>query len=177
MAAGLASIAGWQVAGRDDASDRSTVVQVAVVALGGLILAAIAGGAYVAQFPKEARDVVLGPLAGPYFAAACVGAVLQAAAWIGQLVRQRTHRGLLTLATIGFLVFLASGAAVREAIRLQAIELSTLYELHAESAKIGGLAVFLLFTVVNAGAICAAVWLVRRELANAATANSANEAQ
>ena len=51
---------------------------------------------------------------------------------------------------------------VREARRLAAIDITSLFDTHRQAADVGGIGVFLVFFVVNAAVITACVLIVKR---------------
>ena len=53
---------------------------------------------------------------------------------------------------------------VREARRLAAIDITTLFDAHRQAAQVGGMGVFLVFFAVNAAVITACVLIVKRAL-------------
>ena len=72
---------------------------------------------------------------------------------------------LAGLLTAGWLLGLAGLLAVREVIRLEAVDLEALLPLHERAAGIGGLPVFLIFATLSVAAISWSVAAVRRGLA------------
>lgn len=157
----LAVIAGWQLHAVEDAHHEAR--RLARGALGGLALAGIASIAYLAISAIQVRELATSPLALPYVIGAATTAVVQAGAWI-QVLRRSLTRTWLLVATLSWLVMLLAASVVRETIRLASIDVVELYPRHAAASEIGGLSVFLLFTLVNAAIIAGCIWLVRREL-------------
>ncbi|MGB6044153.1 MAG: hypothetical protein WBF93_13420 [Pirellulales bacterium] len=77
-----------------------------------------------------------------------------------------TKRGWLTAASIGLVLTLVGVSVLRESVRLSEVDIAALYERHAAASMIGGLTVFLVFTVLNIGMIAACIWLVLRGLSD-----------
>jgi len=99
-------------------------------------------------------------MAGPYFVAAVVGCVIQAAGWL----RFRFERRRLFALTAGTALTVLGMTATREAIRLDAFgpdRIEPLMRLHEDAANVGGIGAFLVFFVLNAGLITLCVLIVR----------------
>ena len=136
----------------------SPLRRLALTALAGILGLAVALASYWPSLPAEARAALVGPLGGPWLVAAAIGLAGQTAAWLGAAARDRMPVGLAAVTTAGWLVSLAAVIVVREVIRLAAVDIDTLAEIHAEATSIGGLPVFLFFAAANAAAI---VWCIR----------------
>ena len=80
------------------------------------------------------------------------------------------------MSTLGMLGTIAGTAVVREAIRLGAIDVASLFERHADAAQVGGFTVFLVFFVVNTVLISWCILLVKRNARPGAMA-AGNSAQ
>ena len=107
----------------------------------------------------------VGPMALPYFVAACIGLILQAGSWLVIARRGRFDTRALIAASVGLGLTILGMTVCREAVRLETIGsagFERLIPLHRESAAKGGLVVFLVFFVVNAGLIGLCFVLVRR---------------
>jgi hypothetical protein len=157
-AAVMAVPLGWQLHLLDADEDERKLV--AKIGLGGLVLGCAAAAGYGAVTSAPFREVLLGPLALPYAVATAIGGMLQAAAWLMQL-RQPARRNL-ALASVGMGVSVLASGAVRESLRVSALDLEALYPLHARAAESSGLGLFLLFFVVNAGIVAYALRLGAR---------------
>jgi hypothetical protein len=141
--------------------------RIAKLALAGIVVSFAAGSAYWWLqsrwgIEKNAACRFQEPLTRPYFYLAVVGALVQSAAWFYVLQRGRHTSMSLGTASIGLLATILGATVLREAIRLQAIDISKLYEQHADAAQIGGWWVFVLFVVVNATLIAWSIRIVRR---------------
>lgn len=84
-------------------------------------------------------------------------------------IRQRRNHSsslnwLITI-TAAVIVQLTAAASLREIIRLSQADLSAVAQSTNAAAKIGGLGMFLVFTLLNAGLIAFCLWLVRRKQA------------
>jgi hypothetical protein len=109
-----------------------------------------------------ARATVLSLLAGPYAVLALLGMVVQTGCWL--LVKSGTDMNArrLTIISAAAAITITSSLVVREARRLAAIDITTLFDAHRQAARVGGMGVFLTFFAVNAGVISACVWIVKR---------------
>ncbi len=167
----LAAIAGWQIDALNHNGDAPAAFEarrLAIGALGGLTVAAIAALVYVMRSPETVRNLVLGRFALPYVIVAGLGAAVQASVWV-QTLRAGLTRSLLAIATLAWVVTLLSASAVRETIRLATTDLAPLFPKHADASQMGGLSVFLIFTVLNTAIIVGCVRLVRRGIAEGAS--------
>ena len=134
------------------------------LALAGLAATAIAGLVYFAVDDSPLRSAFFNWLAGPYIALAVVGFCVQAVAWSRQRQAPVFEGRWLSLASAGALLTLLGMTVAREAIRLTAIDITSLYDQHAAAAEKGGIEVFLLFFVGNIVAIAWCFRLVRSGL-------------
>ncbi len=111
-----------------------------------------------------ARGVFVTPFALPYFVAACVGAVMQAAGWLWIATARSLEVRKLLLPSLGLLLTVVGMTVCREAVRIASLgwrRFEAMHPVHADAYGRGGLAVFLVFFVVNAGLIVFVFWLVR----------------
>jgi hypothetical protein len=171
----MAIMVGWQLwyAERRGAATTSTSRHLSILALAGLVLSAIAGTAYFLSLPAEIRSHLLGPSALPYLAAAIVGWAIQLAAWFVQMRHLHVCRTWLIVASVGCLAAIFGVTALREVRRMLAIDMTSLYLIHENAAKVGGLTVFLFFFLFNALAIAACILIVRRGLHNGISSEDA----
>jgi len=137
---------------------QAAVWLVALTAGAGLIGCATAGVLYWSTLPVAVRAAVAGPLAGPWLAILGAAVVVQAAVWLIAAIHGRLSSPLLLAATGGWIVGLVAVALVREAIRLNSVDVAASAASLAAALRIGGLPVFLVFAVLNAAAI---VWCIR----------------
>lgn len=137
--------------------------RLSVIALTGLLGAGLCTVLYDRTDEGIVRAAVVSPLATPYFIAALIGVVLQIVGWVDQMRQHAFCKRALIVITIGLILTVVGMTVVRESIRLHtlaaSIDLETLYAQHTRSAQVGGLTVFLLFFVLNAGVI---VWCVNK---------------
>lgn len=103
----------------------------------------------------QGRLTGVGIDAAPQLGAALV---VQAAVWLVAAIHGRLSSPLLLAATGGWIVGLVAVALVREAIRLNSVDVAASAASLAAALRIGGLPVFLVFAVLNAAAI---VWCIR----------------
>jgi hypothetical protein len=157
----MAMIAGWQVRARTGETDDDHACaarRLAMLAIGGLVLAAAAGYAIARGLAEGEREALQSAFARPYAVVAAIGVVSQVIAWIA-MARARHVTGVwLAVATAGVLELVVGGAVMRESVRLAHLGEPGLFELHARTAESGGMAMFLLFLVINTGVI---VWCLR----------------
>jgi hypothetical protein len=164
----FATVVAWQLAWYHSQRESVTaaVRPLAIAALGGMGLAALAAISYALVGGAEVRAAIFGALALPYLAAATLGLGLQAAGWIFMFRQHAVSRGWLALVSAGLVLTLVGIAVCREAIRLTVLgssRLESLYAQHAHASQVGGMAVFITFLIVNALLIALCFWLVRRD--------------
>lgn len=162
----MALLVSWQMwygQRRDPASvSAGETGRAARLALTGIAISILAGLLYYRFMTPEVRGVFTGKLAGPFFAAASIGLLLQIAAWIVQFRTAQFRTGALVLASAGAALAIAGMTVVREAIRLASIDITAYYAAHQRAMGMGGLPVFLIFFLLNAVVIGWCIWLVRR---------------
>jgi hypothetical protein len=110
------------------------------------------------------RGVVLSILALPYGLLAVAGMGAQLAGWLPVKTGSDLATGRLAVISAGAVATVLGALVVREARRLAAIDITTLYDVHRQAAQVGGMGVFLVFLAVNAAVIVACVRIVQRAL-------------
>jgi hypothetical protein len=164
----FAAIVAWQVTWYQSQKEHVTaaVRPLATAALAGMGLAALAAIAYAVVGGGEVRAAVFGIVALPYLAAATLGLALQMTGWIFMLRQQAFSIRWLAVVSAGLALTLLGIAVCREAIRLTALgpaRLESLYAQHVHASRVGGMAVFFTFLIVNALLMGLCFWLVRRD--------------
>jgi hypothetical protein len=141
----------------------SPLRRLAIMAFAGLCGAACCGWLYGTTLPEATRTALTGSCGRLWLGAAVAGGAVQACVWLVAVLRDRLGMTLALMATLGWAVWLAGILVVREVIRLAAVDVEALAELHARAATVGGLPVFLVSAVVTFAAIGWWVAAVRRE--------------
>lgn len=158
--ASLAVFTAWQLRIRANRHP-DEVARIALLGIGGTLVALGSAAAYLFLLDDATRSRLFGNPGWPYLLLGILGAALQLFGWW----KVRTSRAIglqpLILASVGLTCSLIGCAVVREVLRLHHIDIASLYAHHAEASQVGGLSVFLVFTVVNAGLIAYCIWLVR----------------
>ncbi len=134
----------------------------AAMAFGGLIAASGCALWYGSTLSVAQRGAVLGA-GGPWLALAIIGVCVQLYLWWGQYRSAELCPRHLTALTIATVLTVIGVAVVREAIRLEAVDLAVLAEQHRQSTQVGGLATFALFLVLNTAVIVYCIRLVNHE--------------
>jgi hypothetical protein len=119
---------------------------------------------YYLATDDHTRQAFVSPLAAPYFAAACLGLLVQAAGWgwVG-LFGVLDGRKLL-VPSFGLVLTVGGMTVCREAVRIAALGpewFESLFPGHAGAFGKGGLFVFLGFVAINTALIVLVFWLVR----------------
>jgi hypothetical protein len=151
----MAMLLGWQMRRSQQASDAR---RLAVIAISGLALAAMASGVYWLMMGEADRAAVNGTMARPYLWIAMLGAAMQVVGWLAIRRIARLTGGWLTLVTTGCAMGIVGTAVLREAIRIATIDIAAVYGQHRDAATMGGFTVFVAFFLINAVLI---VWCVR----------------
>ena len=163
----LALVIAWQV--RNGVDAHRAARPVASIAMAGLAIAAVASVVYARALPVEVRNQIQ-TTALPYLILVGLGGVLQAVAWtIAWRTRVLSSFGLLVAITAGVVAATLGMTVVREVRRLAAIDISELYATHARASAVGGLALFVLFFVLNSLLIAGVLVMVCRGRVNAQT--------
>jgi len=134
----------------------------ATIALTALVLSCIFAGLYWQVMAVETRDVIFSNLAWPYIVLAMIGVLIEMVAWAIQYASGRLSLTWLTVGTVGLVINFVGTAVIRESTRLASLDIADLYGKHAESAKVGGLVVFLIFAVINVGLMLYCIRLTGR---------------
>ena len=111
------------------------------------------------------RAPILSNLAFPYGLLALAGMGIQVAGWLPVKTGADLTTRRLAFISAGVIMTILGALVVREARRLAAIDITTLFDTHSHAAQVGGMGVFLVFFAVNAAVITACVLIVRRSLA------------
>jgi hypothetical protein len=130
----------------------------------GLVLVTAATAWYYLATDDHTRQALVSPFATPYFAAACLGLLVQAVGW-GWIGFSRSFDGRkLIIPSLGLVLTVVGMTVCREAVRIAAIgpeRFASLFPGHAEAFGKGGLFVFLGFFAINAVLVVLVFWLVR----------------
>lgn len=160
-------MAAWQLpSSHEDPQLRLEEQRLARAALGGFVLATLAGVIYVMQLESSSRELILGSFGGLYTGLTVVGIIVQCGLWF-QMMRQGLRPVLKVVMSLGCVLSLVGVSVLREGIRIAHLDLEELASHHEQAFGIGGLTVFLVLTVVNFAIIGFCVVLVRRGLAQA----------
>ncbi len=134
------------------------------LAILGLAMSAAEVWLWVLWLDTPARSRVLSVMAIPYGLMTLAGMTIQAGGWLPV----KSWAGLTTrrLAAIsaGNAMTLIGALVVREARRLAAIDIASLFDAHRHAARVGGVSVFLVFLAINSAVIAACVLIVKRAL-------------
>jgi len=146
------------------ADTRGSVPTLARLTGGGLVVALLAGIAYLAQCDAQSRSIVFGSLILPYILLAIVGTVVLGIGWTRQWrSRQFSFVGMMTVTT-GVALNLIAAAVIREGLRLRAIDIGTLAQKHADAATVGGFGVFVVAAIIVSVLIAWCIRLVQTGL-------------
>ena len=161
----LATVVAWQLHwGRrlQDPADLDLAARrLRILAILGLATSAAEAWLWQLWLDASARQVVLGSLALPYGFLVLAGMGIQAAGWLTVRSGSDLNPRRLSILSAGSVLTIFATLVVREARRLAAIEVATLYDAHRHAAQVGGLGVFLLVFTLNAVAIATCVLVVK----------------
>jgi hypothetical protein len=148
----------------DDAI-RNQARQSALGALLGLAGAGVAAVTYMSVAWEEVSGAAFSGMAAVYTLLAAVGLVIQVVGWSQLWKSPELTSKRLAIISVGVTLTVLGMTVVREAIRLQSLNITPLFDQHADAAQIGGLSVFLLFFVVNGLLVAWVFALVKQGLA------------
>ena len=134
------------------------------LAILGLATSAAEAWLWLLWLDTSARGTVLSNLALPYGLLALAGMATQVACWLPVKTGANLTTRRLALISAGVVMTILGALVVREARRLAAIDIATLFDAHRQAAQVGGMGVFLVFFAVNAAVITACVLIVKRAL-------------
>ncbi len=129
----------------------------ALMALGGLGSATLFAVWYGSTLTTSQREAVL-TLAGPWLVPAALSALVLVWLWWRQYQLDELSPRRLSVLSVASVVLITGVAVAREAIRLEAVDLSQLVEHHRQATQVGGLWVFVAFLLINTLGI---VWCIR----------------
>ena len=171
----MSVLAGWQLlcwppARLEDPSERKTqvplsppVMQLALLAAGGLLLATSCGVLYFRMLPEDIRQPLTGPAGVLWLWLAGGGAAAQLGGWLLQFRQRKLTASGLWLAFLGTVTTTTAVAVLREIIRYVQIDPASSERVVSAAAQTGGLGVFLAFTVLNGLLMAYCVRLVIRK--------------
>jgi len=122
--------------------------QITWIALVTIVLTSLCAGAYYFVMPESAQQTIISPLALPFLGLTVLGTIIEIVGWLPQL-KQGIRRKWLIVVTVGLVINFIGMAVINESTRLAALDITMLYERHAQSAQVGGKWVFLIFFLVN----------------------------
>ena len=132
------------------------------LAILGLATSAAEAWLWLLWLDTSARGPVLSNLALPYGLLALAGIGIQVVCWLPVKTGADLTTRRLALISTGVVMTILGALVVREARRLAAIDITTLFDAHRQAAQVGGMGVFLVFFAVNAAVITACVLIVKR---------------
>jgi len=162
----MAALTGWQLRGtsREGDGDERATTRSALLALLGVVFAAVFAVLYYRTLSEPARHAFETPMARPYLVFAAFGVLLQIGGWVWQLRQPRWSAAALAVATVGAVDTVLGAAVAREAIRLSGTDLAPFYAAHERAWQSGGLPVFLVFLVLGGLTVGWSVSITRRGL-------------
>lgn len=157
----MAALVAWPLSRTATAQ---TAQQLAILALGGLVISLGCTAWYLGTIDAALRSAVLNSDCRVWQAAVVIGILLQIAAWI--LVLRSSALAPLPrwLALAGAILAVAGGAACREALRVSRLDMNVLKDQREAAATVGGFWLFALFLVLNFAIIAGCIALVARSL-------------
>ena len=162
----LATVLAWQLhRGRrlhDPADLDLAARRLRALAILGLATSVAEAWLWVLWLDPPARGAVLGILALPYGILALAGSGIQAAGWLTVKSGSDLNARRLAILSAGAVLTIFGALVVREARRLAAIDVATLYDAHRHAAELGGMGVFLIGFTLNAAAITTCVLIIKR---------------
>ncbi|MFO1004990.1 MAG: hypothetical protein U0929_03455 [Planctomycetaceae bacterium] len=135
--------------------------RLARVSIAGIVMAVVCAWGYWTTLEPSIRSHLTGHAGLPWLITLIAGSSLQVAGWFIQLRRTCFCSHWRIALTAALLITLLAGASLREIIRLSQANLDQVAASTKAAAQVGGLGLFLLFTVVNTGLIAWCIQMVR----------------
>jgi hypothetical protein len=163
----LAVIVGWQLGTWHRGGETSERADpdarlLGWLALEGLDTFVVSGAAALWWSVAPVRTLLWSVVGWPWLLVLMVGLTLLYVAWFVAWRSRRLGRLLIVTATAGWVLSLVATGALREVGRVAVLNMEDLAQRHAEAVHVGGLAVFLVFAVINGAAIAWCIWVVRQ---------------
>ncbi len=166
----LATMLAWQIhRGRrllEPADLDLATRRLRALAILGLATSAAEACVWVLGLDPPARGAVLGILALPYGVLALAAMGIQAAGWLTVKSGSDLNTRRLAILSAGAVLTIFGALVVREARRLAAIDVATLYDAHRHAAGVGDIGVFLISFTLSAATITTCILVVRRAAAD-----------
>jgi hypothetical protein len=134
------------------------------LAILGLATSAAEAWLWVAWLDPSVRGLVLSRLALPYGLMALAGMGIQGAAWLPVKTAANLTWIRLSVISTGNAMTIVGTLVAREARRIGAVDIATLFDTHRRAAQVGGMGVFFVFLAINTAVIAACVLVVKRAL-------------
>ena len=134
------------------------------LAILGLTTSAAEAWLWLLWLDTSARGPVLSNLALPYALMALAGLLTQVVCWLQVTTGASLTTRRLAFISTGVVMTILGALVMREARRLAAIDITTLFDAHRRAAQVGGMGAFLVFFAVNAAVIVSCVLIVKRAL-------------
>ena len=132
--------------------------QAAMIGLAGFTMTASCAGLYWMTMPADHRTALIGTPVIGFWIPTLIGGLGLAGVFALQYRSQTLSREGLLVASVLTVVGATGVAGLREAIRLQSLDLEALTPIHHDAANVGGLGVFVVFTLINTALI---TWCLR----------------
>lgn len=160
--ASMAVIVGWQLVYRSKVTKEPAIRpnELAMMVIGGLLVAAIASVLYFSQCDERVLAVLLGPAFRLWMVVLIVSVIAEAMGWVMQVRSGRLGGAGLILASVSTLLSLSAIAVVREGIRVSSIDLNRLAERHLAATTMGGFSVFVIAALIVGGLIVLCIRIV-----------------
>ncbi|MHC5112007.1 MAG: c-type cytochrome [Planctomycetota bacterium] len=133
----------------DPRSLAATVRRLAMFCVPALVIAWLAGIWYAKGLEGIGPSSGLDKLVGPYWMVALIGYLLLTFLWLIPAIRGAASRSALTALAVLTPLTLLAVTIIRESIRISRVDFEGLYEYHAQAARVGGMAAFIIFLAVN----------------------------
>lgn len=149
-------LVGWQIRHqevRSGAPRPSAAARLAKLSVATELLAVAVAAFYCLSLDRALFDRTWAPAFRPYTMVAIAGIILQITAWCGIWGASSLGSGLgrawLAIGSVGLGLTLLGATVTRESLRLARIDISQLYNQHADALGMGGLPAFLIFFTIN----------------------------
>ncbi len=158
----LSCVLAWQLHVESESELDRNNRRLGIMSIVGLAISLAGAVVHLLRSDPVARDAVFSWIGSVYVIAALIGAAMQLTGWLSAIRGTRSEWLNRLLITLGLVLSLLSVSTIREILRMSILSGPELFELHAESAKVGGLFVFLVFAGLNGFLITLCIVMCRR---------------
>ncbi len=164
----MCAMAAWQLAYRIRQQETATseytdgIATLAKVSIGGILVSAAFGIAYITTLAGDVRSELLSSTAAVWFMSLAIGSVLQLNAWWQAKRCLKLTPSTLLFVSGGVVLSVTGTAFLREIVRFSHVDVPIVVANTEAAMKVGGFALFIGFTIMNIGLMAFCIRLVSK---------------